>query len=112
MFLLFEVMDKEPSLPFIWGYFGVIGIAGFFLVRKHPAFLLLLVPLWLLESVLHISELNDPYVGPNIIREAGYSYVVQSYVAIVIGASLPILGFVAWVRRKMQAKSKEVYTKE
>jgi hypothetical protein len=98
--ILLEVMDKELSLPFIWGYFGVIAVAGFLLVRKHPAFLLLIIPLWLLAASLHFSELNDPFVGPDIIREAGNSYVVQSYFAIVTSAILPLIGFAAWVRRR------------
>ncbi|MGB7201447.1 MAG: hypothetical protein WBD16_04170 [Pyrinomonadaceae bacterium] len=103
MVLLFEVMDKELPLHFILGYFGLIAVAGFLLVRKHPAFLLLVVPLWLLYAPLHFSELNDPFVGPVIVREAGNSYVVLSYFAMAISAILPVVGFVAWVRRRMKS---------
>jgi len=99
--LLFEVMDKELSLPFIWGYFGVIACVGFLLVRKHPAFILLLIPLWLLVAPVHYSELNDPFVGPDIVREAGNSYVMHSYFAMTISILLPVVGAYAWVRRRI-----------
>ncbi len=98
--IFFEVMDKEPSLIQIWLLSLVIGVGGFFLVRYRY---------WLLAVVLAIasvlawsqpSELRDPLVGPVIIREAGYSYVVQSYVAIAIALSLPLIGaIVKWKRR-------------
>jgi hypothetical protein len=106
MFLLFEVMDKELSLPFIWVYFGIIGVAGFLLARKHPAFLVLIIPLWLLVAPLHISEINDPFVGKDILREAGYSYVVQSYLAVSLAALLPGLGVLSWIRRVLQEADK------
>jgi len=105
-FLLFEVMDKELSLSFIWIYFGSIAIGGFFLVRKHPAFLLLVVPLWLLAAPLHFWELNDEYVGPHILQEAGYTYIIQSYIAMIIGAVLPLIGLILWIRGKVRTKPK------
>ena len=106
--LLFEVMDKELSLEFIWLFFPIAGIIGFFLTRKHPAFLFLYLflvfPFVSIFAVLHISEINDPFVGKDIIREAGYSYVVQSYIAIFIGTILPLLGVFAWLWRRRKKK--------
>ena len=100
--LLFEVMDKAPSLPSLWIYFGMLGVVGFLLVRWHPIFLLLVIALWLLVAPLHYSEMNDPYVGPNMVREAGVNYVVQSYITMALGGVLPVLGIFAWLhRRKM-----------
>lgn len=101
MFLFFEVMDKEPALPQIWGIFLFLGIAGFFLARKNPFFLALLLPLIFVISCVRYLELSDPFVGPDIIREAGYGYVVQSYLAMGTGVLLPLAGVVTWaIRRK------------
>jgi hypothetical protein len=103
MFLLFEVMDKEPSLTFVWGIYLILGVSGFFLARKNPLLLLILIPFLLvalLISATVFSELDDPFVGPAIIREAGYGYVIQNYMAMFIGAVLPIAGAIAWALRK------------
>lgn len=100
LLLLFEVMDKEPSLSFIWGYFLIVGIGGFFLIRKHPSFLLLILPLVLFIAVGMIEEINDPYVGPAIIQEAGKGYVTQSYFAITIGTVIPFFGVLAWYLKR------------
>jgi hypothetical protein len=40
----------------------------------------------------HAMELNDPSVGPAIVREAGQSYVTQSYIVMALAVSLPFLG--------------------
>ncbi len=92
------------SLEFIWLSFPIAGIVGFFLARKHPAFLFLILAFIALFASLHISEINDPFVGEAIIREAGYSYVVQSYIAIAIGTLLPFLGAFAWLWRRQKKK--------
>ncbi|MCU1288285.1 MAG: hypothetical protein JWN60_514 [Acidobacteria bacterium] len=97
-------MDKELSLEFIWLFFPIAGIIGFLLARKHPAFLFLIIPFVFMFAWLHVSEINDPFVGKDIIREAGYSYVVQSYIAISIGTILPFLGVFAWVWRRRKEK--------
>ena len=106
--LLFEVMDKMPPLEFIWLFFPIAGIIGFLLARKHPAFLFLYLflvfPFVFAEAFLQISEIHDPSIGKHIIREAGYSYVVQSYIAIFIATILPFLGVFAWWRRRWQKK--------
>ena len=94
--LFFEVMDKEPSLPFIWGFFLVLGIGGFFLTRKRPIFLLPILFLLCSCALPIISELNDPHVGPAIISEAGETYVTQGYFAIIAGILLPLCGLLAW----------------
>lgn len=100
MFLFFEVMDKEPSLAVIWGFNLFFGVVGFFLARINPSFLAIILPIVFLSSWLHWSEINDPSVGPAIVREAGYIYVVQSYLAMAAGILLPLAGVVAWVVRK------------
>ena len=110
LLLLFEILDKEPSLSFIWGFFLAMGIGGFFLTRKHPAFLLLVLLFVFAFASLIISEINAPYVGPDIIREAGRGYVVQSYIAITIGTVIPFFGVAVWLlerKRKTALKINE-----
>ncbi len=101
---LFEVMDKEMPLEFIWLFFPIAGIVGFFLARKHIAFLIVILTIVMIFASLLLMEINDPFVGPAIVREAGYGYVVQSYAAIFIGTILPILGAFAWLRRRRKKK--------
>ncbi len=102
---LFEVMDKEPSLAVIWSFFLVAAIGGFLLVRPTPFVLPVILLVVYVYSSLIISEINDPFVGPDIIREAGISYVIQSYVAIAIGLFGPMLGVFGWFhRRKKRAR--------
>jgi hypothetical protein len=104
--LLFEVMDKHPSPGEIWLFFPITGMIGFLLARKHPAFLLLYLllvfPIVFVFAFMHISELNAPFVGESIIREAGYGYVLQSYIAIFIGTVLPFLGVFAWLHLRQK----------
>jgi len=103
MFLLFEVMDKEPSLEMIWGIYLILGIIGFVLARKNPLLLLLLLPFLLTTyavSSFVFGEINDPIVGPAIISEAGYAYVIQNYLAMIVGTLLPIAGVLVWLGRR------------
>ncbi len=68
LFLLFEVMDKEPSLLNVWLSFLLTGAVGFQLCRKHPAFLGVALPIALFLSWAWLTELHDPFVGPAIVR--------------------------------------------
>ena len=92
MFILLEVMDKEPSLPTIWLTYLALGIGGFFAGRFRrwlvalPAFLILGF------AVAQLSEWLDPFVGPAMRNEAGAFYFVQSGVALAIAGTLCALG--------------------
>jgi hypothetical protein len=100
--IFFEVMDKEPSLVQIWVVSLVLGVGGFFLAKYRYWLLAVVLAIASLLAWSQLSELSDPLVGPVIIREAGYSYVVQSYVAIAIAFMLPIIGAVVkWKRRTL-----------
>jgi len=61
---------------------------------------LITLPLVFLLSWLNLSHLNDPFIGADIIHEAGYGYVIQNYIAAFVGATLPPAGVFAWFRRK------------
>jgi hypothetical protein len=98
--ILFEVMDKEPSLVQVWVVCLALGVGGFFLAKYRYWLLSIVLAIALVLAWSQLSELRDPSVGPAIIREVGYSYVVQSYVAIAIALMLPPIGdVVKWKRR-------------
>lgn len=95
-----EVMDKEYTLAQIW----IVSIAGaacsFALCRWRAWLVFILFPLaFLLPSVV-IRELWDPYIGPAIVREAGYGYVIQSYMAALLVIVGHTSGVVLWFRRR------------
>ena len=98
--IFFEVMDKELSLLRIWTYSLVLGVGGFFLAKYRYWLLLVVLSIVAVLIWSHLSELHDPFVGPDIVREAGYTYVVQSYGAFAIASGLPLIGaIVKWNRR-------------
>jgi hypothetical protein len=76
---LFEVMDKEPSLIQNW----IVSILWLALV---------VVAIALMLAWAQISELRDPFVAPSIVREAGYSYLIQSYLTSAIAILFPSVG--------------------
>ena len=90
--LLFEVMDKEPSLFAIWISSLLLGIGGLLLSRYKWWLATLVIPIALALALGQILELRDPFVGPHIVREAGYSYVLHSYLAAALSIFLPSLG--------------------
>ena len=95
-----DVMDKEPSLPGLWGWALVLGVMGFFAWRRHLALgafitFLAAVPVW----AFHF-ELSDPYVGPAILQEAGRGYVIQAYTAMAVCAALHLAGLAALLKRR------------
>ena len=97
--ILFEVMDKEPSLVQVWVVSLVLGVGGFFLAKYRYWLMAIVFVIAALLGWSQLSELSDPQVGPVIIREASYSYAVQSYFAIAIALVLPFIGgVVKWKR--------------
>jgi hypothetical protein len=88
----FEVMDKEPSLLYLAGLYGLLGATGYGLSRIK--WWLALLPLLLVAFFAwgDISELRDPYVGPAILQEAGYRYVAARCGVILGGFLLPLIG--------------------
>lgn len=100
--ILFEVMDKEPSLVQVWVVSLVLGVGGFFLAKYRYWLMAIVLVIAALLAWSQLSELSDPQVAPVIIHEAGYSYVVQSYFAIAIALVLPFIGgVVKWKRRRL-----------
>src|SRR6266487_308181 len=109
--IFFEVMDKEPSLVQIWLLSLVLGLGGFFLTKHRYWSLPVVLTIAMVLAWFQLSELRDPLVGPVIIREAGYSYVVQSYIAIALALMLPLIGAVVkWKRRSRHIAASETLT--
>jgi hypothetical protein len=90
-----EVMDKEASLEqlFVWG--AVSSALSFIAARYRPKWIVAVafVPAMFVWSQL--SEITDPFVGPDIIREAGPFYVQVSWalpwpmlIALILGLAL------------------------
>jgi hypothetical protein len=97
--VLFEVMDKEPSLAVIWVSSLFLGIGGLLLSRYKWWMATTVIAIALVLALDQILELRDPFVGPDIVREASYSYVFQSYLAAAFSIVLPSLGLIMkWKR--------------
>jgi len=99
-----EVMDKEFSLPTNWAVTGALTVVGYLLGRYRIWAGILAFILAALLAWAQISELIDPYVGPDITREAGRSYVVQSYLACAIALFAPIIGIFLTARSEREAR--------
>src|SRR5688572_2513770 len=100
LFLLFEVMGEFPTVTFLWGFFLIMGFGGFLLVRFHLIFLLPILLIVFFVSAVQIIDIHSD-LYPQIIREAGYSYLAHFYASIPIGSTvLPCLGIVAWFKRR------------
>jgi hypothetical protein len=99
--LLFEVMDKEPTLVLVWCVALVIGVGGFFLSNYKYQFIVLILPIALYISFGLLREIHDEFVGSAILREAGIGYVIQNYLAILIMIGFPIIGT---IRKYLQTR--------
>jgi hypothetical protein len=88
-------MDKEPSLTQIWIEFGVLILLGIGLTLLHRRLALLVLPFIFLFAFGTLDELQDPYVGPAILHEAGRGYVIQCYLAVILALSTPLIALLA-----------------
>jgi hypothetical protein len=109
--IFLEVMDKEPTLSWVWQRTGIIGGIGFLLCfwlcfwRWRFA-----LPVFLIISFLcyvEFSEINDLY--EDILREAGRDYIVRRYAANWIQLALPLLGAsLGYLRTRLQVQNKVI----
>ena len=79
-----EVMDKEPSVPMIWGAAIFCSVLGFIAARFKPALAVgtgMLAALYLGGVV---AEINDQTIRKAIIEEAGNSYQIHVYIAVAV----------------------------
>jgi hypothetical protein len=96
--LLFEVMDKEPTILSVWSVFLFFGLLGFFLslVRSYLSII------GLVGTVLFAfgltMEFLDPSIGKYIWAEDP-NYIPQAYTAMALGLILPVLGTIYKLRK-------------
>jgi len=96
-----EVMDKEPSieLNFTWGIVGAIVV--FICARYKPWTLLGSFTLTSFYFYSLISEIQDPHVGSQMLREAGEYYINSAYFL----SALPIVSL--FIGLYLRVKSQE-----
>ena len=94
-----EVMDKEPSLSEVWLVALPAAIVSLIACRFSPWWTLLTVPIFLLYLASFINEVTDPFVGPAILAEAGWTYVAGCSIAFLFVAAAHAAG--VWWRRNV-----------
>ena len=105
--LAFEVMDKELPLWLVLLSFVGLGILGMLIGRRWPVASVLVLFLIAFGSARQLGELNDPYVGPAIKAEAGISYFVLSYLAVLTSVLLVTIGTIkGWRQRRSKPTSR------
>jgi hypothetical protein len=99
-----EVMDKEPTLGsmILWGSIG--SLVAIFSARFKPWLLLLALPFPVLYFYGLILEINDPYVGPAILNEAGPIYIYSAYLLSALLVFSPFIGMI-WSKHNKSLKS-------
>ena len=99
LFVLAEVMDKEPSILRNWLVLLGLGVLGLALSRFRWWAGLLALPLVVLYAGVLLTEQLDPYVGPAIRHEAGLTYPIQAGIAAVLAIGFTLVGAAGRRRR-------------
>jgi hypothetical protein len=89
--VLLEVMDKEPPLAQRTALYGILCLLSVLLARKRWWFGLTVLPVAITFGLADMSELRDPFVGPEIVREAGLLHVVIWYALILVSILVPTI---------------------
>ena len=93
-FAFAEVSDKVPSITRLWGSGLLLGLIGYFVIRKRIWAGLVVAVISLFIAFVHYSVLSDPHVGQAVIREQGKAYAFSVYGSIFIMVIPLILGFI------------------
>ena len=99
-----EVMDKEPSVSWIWAWAVAGGLAslGAWLFRWWAGLLVSVFVLWVLSGVY--LEIRDPHVGPAILAEAGPEYSRHFYSAVAVSVLLDGVGAYLGLKKRRQQR--------
>lgn len=90
-----EVMDKEPSIPEVWLWTAIFATVCALLSQEREWLPIVVWPVSAGYALAQLEDLLDPYVGPEILAEAGYGYVIPAYLA--VGLNLMFApGIAAW----------------
>ena len=99
-----EVMDKEPSLVFLWSIAAASALLAVAGCRASPWFALLSAPLPLFYGIAFLLEFMDPSVGPAIVSEGGMAYIVGGLGAALLVVAGHVVGVVLWWRKRSTAR--------
>ena len=99
-FFVAEVMDKEPTLVFIWVSAMTLAILGWAASLFRWWTGLIVATISAILSILMLLELHDPFVGPAI--RTSRSYFVQAYLAMFVALALPLIASLIAKRRASQ----------
>ena len=100
-----EVMDKEPSLAFLWSIAVGSTLVALVGCRASPWFALLSAPLPLIYGTALFFELIDPSVGPTILKEGDIGYIVGVLAAALLVVVGHVGGMVLWWRHRPTGRS-------
>lgn len=100
-----EVMDKEPSAVSNWAWAvlgGTVAVAAW----RWRWWAGLMVALFVLLRLYAVHlEIQDPFVGPAIRREAGQGYVTQFYSVVAVWLFLNGIGvYVSIIAHRRQRR--------
>lgn len=85
-----EVMDKEPTLPVLFGLTAIFLLAALLLARLNAWAPLLVLPVSGIYAIGMASELFDPHVGPAILAEGGWAYLGPALLTAAVNLLAPV----------------------
>ena len=102
-----EVMDKEPTSVELWSLSATVATILFVLslTTRSVAWVMIALGLWLAWE--WTGEVRDPYVGPAILQEAGWTYVAHAYVTGAVMVAAPLTGNLFRIRRQRRRQLTE-----
>jgi hypothetical protein len=102
-----EVLDKEPTVQWVWMAHAPLAIAGYFCCRRSSWWLALFLPLAITLTLAGTEELWDRWAGAAIWHESSSLYI-QWHLGMVIGIAGPVLGSFKrmWAMRSSGSKSR------
>lgn len=101
--ILAEVVDKEPTLTWLWTIAAILSAASFALCRWRRWTAVIAIPAAAFWIWLLLPEIRDRFVGPAILQELGRGYVIQTYLA----AFVPLFFIVFGLLRKRREPSNQ-----
>jgi hypothetical protein len=79
-----EVMDKEASVEFMWGWCLISVILAYFLYKLHVYWAFIVLPVSLLFPISLLAEIRDNIMGQAILQEAGAKYFIHAYLSSLV----------------------------
>ena len=89
---LAEVMDKERGLREVWVWAIAGAILGLVLTRFRWWLGVFSLPAAVSVPLQPVLSCHDPFIGPDILREAGSGYITQVHLALLLVVVAHALG--------------------